>query len=129
VREATGLKKAIAWARERSDKLVFLFAADTSFRNQTAAPLVVNVGSRLEWMGRFQLAMAKELAASQGVTAQIVVRQGKLRIEPVATAEEMDATLILLGRPVGQDVVFGEAALQAFAALWQSETGIEVFVV
>jgi hypothetical protein len=36
---------AVALAKERGDELVFLFVADISFLNQTAAPLVVDIAS------------------------------------------------------------------------------------
>ena len=117
---------AIALAKERGDELVFLFVADVSFLNQTAAPLVVNIESHLVRMGRFQLAMAEEQAAAQGVAAQAVVREGHLQAELVAAARELGATLIVLGRPLGQTAVFREATLQAFVAGLEAETGAEV---
>jgi nucleotide-binding universal stress UspA family protein len=118
--------KAIALAKERGDELTFLYVADVSFLNQTAAPLVVDVVSQLEKMGRFQLAMAQERAAVLGVTASAVVRQGRLRAELVKAARELCADLVVLGRPLEREAIFDEAALQAFAAVLQAETGVEV---
>ena len=46
---------AIALAKEQGDELVFLYVADVSFLNKTAAPLVIDVESRLVKLGRFQL--------------------------------------------------------------------------
>jgi nucleotide-binding universal stress UspA family protein len=117
---------AIALAQERGDDLVFLFVVDTSFLNQMAAPLVVDVGARMEQMGRFQLVRAQERAAAQGIETYAVVRRGRLRLELVAVAHELDATTILLGRPLGSTAIFEEDTLQAFAAGLEAETGIEV---
>jgi nucleotide-binding universal stress UspA family protein len=117
---------AVALAKERGDELVFLYVADVSFLNTTAAPLVVDVESRLEQLGRFQLVMAQERAAAQGITAQAILRRGRLRSELVATAQEISATLIVLGRSLGRMAVFDETTLQAFAANMQAETGIEI---
>jgi nucleotide-binding universal stress UspA family protein len=117
---------AIALARERGDELVFLYVADISFLNQTAAPLVVDIDSRLEKMGRFQLAMAREQAAAEGVTADIVVRRGRLRAEMVAAAKELGPEIIVLGRPLDREAVFDETALKIFAAILEAETGAEV---
>ena len=117
---------AITLARERGDELVFLYVADVSFLNQTAAPLVVDVEARLLKMGRFQLTMAQERAAERGVTAEIVMRQGQVRSELVAAAREMAVDLIVLGHPRDQQAVFDEAALQAFAETLKAETGAEV---
>ena len=118
--------RVIALAKKRGDELTFLYVADMSFLNQTAAPLVVDVESRLEKMGRFQLTMAQEQAKTQGVTAQAVVRHGQLRAELVAVAKEMGADLIVLGRPVDRESVFDDIALQEFVTSIQAETGIEV---
>ena len=116
----------IALAKEQGDELVFLYVVDISFLNQMAAPLGVDVESRLEKLGHFQLVMAQERAAEQGVSAQAIVRNGQLRAELVAVAEEIGATLIVMGHSGEQDAAFEDAALQAFAADLQTETGIEV---
>ncbi len=116
----------IALAKERGDELVFLYVADISFLNQTAAPLVVDVELRLEKLGQFQLVMAQERAAAQGLVAQAIVRRGQLRAELVAVAQEIGATLIVLGRSLGPAAAFEDAALQVFAADLQTETGVEV---
>ncbi len=116
----------ISLAKERGDELVFLYVADISFLNQTAAPLVVDVESRLEKLGQFQLVMAQERAAAQGLVAQAIVRRGQLRAELVAMAQEIGATLIVLGHSLGPAAAFEDAALQVFAADLQTETGVEV---
>jgi len=115
----------ISLAKEQGDELVFLYVADISFLNQTAAPLVVDVESRLEKLGQFQLVMAQERAAAQGLAAQAIVRQGQLQAELVAVAQEIGATLIVLGRSL-ESAAFEDAALQVFAADLQTETGVEV---
>ena len=116
----------IALAKEQGDELVFLYVADTSFLNQTAAPLVVDVESRLEKLGHFQLVMAQERAAAQEIIAQAIVRTGQLRSELIAVAKEIDATLIVMGGSLGPDAAFENASLQAFADDLQTETGVEV---
>jgi len=113
-------------AKKQGDELTFLYVADTSFLNQTAAPMVVDVESRLEKLGQFQLVMAQERAAAQDIVAQAIVRTGPLRAELVAVAEEIDASLIVMGGSLGPDATFENSALQVFAADLQTETGIEV---
>lgn len=117
---------AIALAKERGDELIFLFVADISFLNQIAAPLVVDIESRLVKMGRFQLTIAQERAREQGLETQIIVRPGKLRAELVTAARELGADLIILGRPLDRDAVFDDTALGALATSLQSVTGVEV---
>ena len=120
---------AIALARERGDELVFLFVVDISFLSQMAAPIVVDVESRLEKVGQFQLAVAQERAAAQDVQAQAIVRRGRLRAELASVAQGLGATLIVLGRPSRHTAVFEHDTLQAFAAGLETETGIEVRIV
>jgi len=119
---------AIALAKEQGDELIFLYVADSSFLNQTAAPLVIDVEARLVKMGEFQLLMAQERAAAQGISAQAIVREGKLRAELVGAARELEVDLIVLGHPVDrhEQAVFDETALQAFATSLQAVTGTRV---
>jgi nucleotide-binding universal stress UspA family protein len=119
---------AVALAKERGDELVFFVVVDISFLNQTAAPLVVDVEARLEKMGRFQLAMAQERAADQGLEAQAVVRRGHLRAELVAAVKELGADTIVLGRPQDREAIFDDKALAAFAKGLQAVTGAEVLI-
>ena len=117
---------AIALAKEQGDELVFLYVAGISFLDKMAIPLVVNVESRLEKLGHFQLVMAQERAAAQGIEAKAIVRIGQLRAELVDVAEEIGATIIIMGRSLGPESAFADAAIKAFVADVQTETGVEV---
>ena len=120
---------SIALANERGDELVFLYVVDVSFLNQTAAPLVINVESRLEKLGQFQLAMAQERAAHQGVTATMICHTGGVREELIKAVRAENVSLVVLGRSAGGESVFQLASLQAFAAQVEAETGVEVRIV
>jgi nucleotide-binding universal stress UspA family protein len=120
---------AIALAKERGDELVFLYVADSSFLDTIAAAVVVDVDEALEQMGRFQLLMAQEQAAEQGVAAEIAIRHGHLRGSLVHAAQDLGATLIVLGRPQEGAAVFDEADLQEFARALAAATGAEVVLV
>jgi nucleotide-binding universal stress UspA family protein len=119
---------AIDLARELNYTLVFLYVADASFLDRIAAPLVVDVEAELERMGRFQLAMARSQAASAGVEAEAVIRRGRLQAEIITAARDLDATIVVLGKPGGGAPVFDDDALRSFAMRLQNETGAEVRV-
>lgn len=119
---------AAALARERGDELLFVYVVDTSFLNHTAAPLVVDVEGRLESMGRFQLAIAQERVAVQGVQARVLIRRGRLRAELASAAQEEGADLIVLGRPTNQGAVLTESALQSLVSFLEDEAGVKVLV-
>jgi len=119
-------RAAIALARESGDKLIFLYVADASFLDRIAAAVVVDVESELDQMGRFQLALAQEQAAEEGVEAESAIRHGHLRTELVAAACELGISLIVLGRPQGRMAVFDEADLEQFAAELEAKTPAQV---
>jgi nucleotide-binding universal stress UspA family protein len=125
--ESTGTQSAaIELALLKGVTLVFLYVADASFLDRIAAPVVVDIERELERMGRFQLALACEQAAEQGVCAEAVVRHGRLQEELIAAARELGAEVVVLGRPRGEASVFDEEALDCFAARVHAETGAEV---
>ena len=120
---------AIALAKERSDTLLFLYVVDIHFLDKTAAPIVVDVGNEVTKMGEFLLLMAQERAAEQGVTATTICRRGEFREELKNAALEEDVSLVVLGRPAGDESIFHLASLQAFAAEIEAETGVETRIV
>ena len=122
-------QRAIDLARERGDDLVFLYVVDTTFLNTIAAPLVVDMDSQLHQMGQFQLTMAHEQAAEQGVEAQVILRRGPLRTELMRAAQEIKASLIVLGHPKGKGARFDETDFQGFIRELAAKTGAEILVV
>lgn len=120
---------AIALALAKDAGLVFLYVVDASFLDNIAAPVVVDVEAELERMGRFQLTMAQEYAAEQGVEAQAEIRRGSLRDELIAVAHELGVTDIILGRPQGEDALFDDQALRLFARDLEANTGAGVRIV
>jgi nucleotide-binding universal stress UspA family protein len=120
---------AIALAKERGDTLLFLYVVDLHFLDKTAGPIVVDVGNEVTKMGEFLLLMAKERAAEQGVAADAISRSGEVREELMKAASEEGASLVVLGRPVGEKSVFKLAGLEAFAQQIQAETGVETRII
>jgi nucleotide-binding universal stress UspA family protein len=117
--------EAIAIAKERGDDLLFLYVVNLHFLDKTAAPIVVDVVDELQQMGEFMLLMAKERAENQGVSTRILSRKGEVREEIKKVAQEEDVSLVLLGRPAGEQSSFQLAELEEFAAEIEAETGIE----
>lgn len=120
---------AIALAKERGDTLLFLYVVDLHFLDKTAAPIVVDVENEVTKMGEFLLLMAQERAAEQGVSTTTVCRKGEVREELKKAAMEEDVSLVVLGRPVGEESVFQLTSLQAFAAEIEAETGVETRII
>lgn len=120
--------EAISIAKERGDDLLFLYIVNLHFLDKLAAPIVVDVVDELLQMGEFMLLMAKERAEEQGVKSITLSRKGEVREEIKKVAQEEDVSLVLLGRPAGEQSAFQLAELKEFAAEIESETGIEAMV-
>jgi nucleotide-binding universal stress UspA family protein len=118
--------KAIALAKERSEPLTFVYVADSSFLDKTAAAVVVNVEAELAQMGKFFLAMAVERAKAENVRAEAVIRSGTFRETLQEVARELGATTIVLGRPAGDTGQFDEEGFAAFLETLAEDTGARV---
>jgi nucleotide-binding universal stress UspA family protein len=120
---------AIALAKERGDKLLFLFVVDTHFLDKTERAVRPGVVmAEMEKMGEFLLAMAQERAQKQGAEARYVLRHGALRDELKAVACEEAVDLVVLGQPADETSRFKLEALRAFAAQIEEETGIPAVI-
>ncbi len=121
---------AIALAQERGDELLFLYVVDIRFLNKTARAVRPDVvTTEMENMGKFLLVMAQERAEGQGVPATYTVRHGDLRDELKAAAHQPDVTMVVLGKPAGDESAFVPASLEAFAADIKAETQKDVRIV
>lgn len=122
-------QSAIQLAKERGDEIVYLYIIDLSFLNKTAAPIVINIENELEQMGRFFLLMATERSTDQGVEARSVIRKGIIPDEIKSAIVDEGATLVVLGRPAGEQSSFQDESLEDFRAEIKEETGVETIIV
>ena len=118
--------KAIELAKEQGAKLMFIYVADSSFLDRSAASIVVDIQDELSKMGEFFLTMAVERANACGLEAESLIRVGVFRDELIRAAQELDASLIVLGKPGGRINRQGLADLEAFMEKLGQETGAEV---
>jgi len=120
---------AISLAKERGDEIVFIYIIDLRFLDKTAAPIVVDIESELEQMGRFFLLMAKERAMEQGVEARTITRKGIVRDEIINAILDEGANLVVLGRPAGNQSAFQMSSLREFVDEIERVTGAETVLV
>jgi nucleotide-binding universal stress UspA family protein len=122
-------ERAIELAKERNAKLVFIFVCDTRFLEQYTAPRVPAMEDEIQKMGEFLLLMAKERAEKAGVEADYTVRMGKFRASLIEAANELGASLVVLGRPADNNVTTLEYLENTLSPAIQEETGAETIVV
>ena len=121
---------AIALAKERGDELLFIFVVDTHFLDKARRAVRPDGGAEERGRrGEFLLAMAQERAQKQGVAADYLLRRGEFRDELKAAAREEGVDLVVLGQPERTGAAFVPAALEAFAAEIEAETGVETVIV
>ena len=118
--------KAIDIAKQRGAKIVFLYVADSSFLDRSAAAVVVDIQDELSKMGEFFLTIAVERANANGVKAEAVIRSGVFRTELVEAAKDLQASVIVLGSPSEKSSRLNLADFQSFKEMLCQATGVPV---
>jgi nucleotide-binding universal stress UspA family protein len=121
--------QAITLAKERQARLWFLYVADVNFMDHIGGAVVVDVATELEHMGEFLLLLAQERARKAGVQADILIKRGHFRRALVEAAREVEASLIVLGRPGKEGSLTPPEYLAKLANRITQETGIETLIV
>lgn len=117
----------IEMAKERDAGIIFLYVTDVTFLGNQMTHAVA-VETEMEHMGEFLLLMAKERAEKQGVEAGTIVKGGDFRSALIEAAQEVGASVIVLGRPAEGGVTRLEF-LEELAADIKAETDIETKIV
>ncbi len=121
---------AIALAQERGDELLFLYVIDLKFLKKTARAVRPDVVlAEMEKMGEFLLALAQERAHKQDVTASYVLCRGELREALKDSGRRTDVTLVVLGKPAGEESAFGLESLKTLATEIETETRTPVRII
>ena len=122
-------KRAIEVARERGEKLIFIFVADTRFLEHYTAPRVPAMEEEIVKMGEFLLLMAKERAEKAGIEADFTVRTGNFKASLIEAAKEFEASVVVLGRPADNNITTIEYLENQLGPAIREEAGAETMVV
>jgi hypothetical protein len=91
---------AIRKAAAGGDALIFFYVVDVEFMSHASYTLRSDVvHEELQEMAEFLMAMAVERAHRKHVKASSLIRHGVFIEELAAAATEVDAALVILGRP------------------------------
>ena len=121
---------AIEQARELDVPLVFLFIVDPYSLDGMDGSLETAVSRELGWMGQTLLQIAKRRAQEAGLEAECTLQHGKVRDEIGRFLQANQASRLILGAPRGSTAnVFGDDAVEKFAAAIEAETGVTVQIV
>ena len=121
---------AIQRSKETGDELIFFFVGDVEFLAKANYALRSDViTDQLKRMADFLMTMACERAGKRGVSARFILKSGDFVEQLKLTVAEEAITLIILGRPSGDDAsTFALSALEEFVVQLQEDTGIEVWI-
>ncbi len=119
---------AIALAKERQARLIFLHISNVEFLGQLASPILINVEAELEHMGEFLLAMAQERAEKAGVQAETVVKHGEFRDALCEAIEEHEVDVVMFGSPGRETAVLTRGYLQELARSLTADSDLEILV-
>ncbi len=120
---------AIRRTKETGSKLIFFYVTDVeflAFANYGMRQDVV--ANEMDKMAEFLMIMAVERAEKEGVQAEYLIRRGRLEDELKAVVREQGITLVVLGRPEGEESAFKLAGLRALADRIRLDTGVEVWI-
>ncbi len=125
------IRRAIQLAQESGLPIHFLYVVNLDFLSHTSSSRVHTIEEEMREMGEFILLTAQEQAASTGVEACGVVRDGSVGDQIIALCREKEAQYVVLGRPrhSARPNVFDEARLQGFIERITSRTGAQVVLV
>jgi nucleotide-binding universal stress UspA family protein len=122
------IEKAISLAKEVSLPLYFLYVVNLDFLSHTQSSRVSTISEEMGEMGEFILLIAQQKASKQGITAEGVVRHGKVREEIINLSKELTADYVVLGLPLGQEEadIFAVDRIKEFGRAIEEETGASV---
>jgi nucleotide-binding universal stress UspA family protein len=125
------IKKSIELAMETSLPLYFLYIVNLNFLTHTSSTRTHLISKEMKEMGEFILLTAQAEAQSAGITAEGVVRQGKVRDEIVEFIQEVEADIVVLGKPKIQpeDInVFTQDRLNEFSLKIERESSAKIVI-
>lgn len=120
--------RAIALAKERGDKLIFLYVSDVRFLDKGSGAHLGSLEANLDEMGEFLLIMAQERAEKQGVKAEREVRRGAFLDALKEVIEGHEVTTVVLGTPGEEHRVTSEEYMHSLADDLVEAYGVEVML-
>lgn len=121
--------KAIEMARTQDRRLVFLYIVDQAQVLAQDEVLKDALQAELHWLARVALNIARQRAERAGISAEVAIRDGKVKDEIEAFLRQNEVAMLLLGASRGTSPHFGDDAVERFAHAIEQDTGVTVTVV
>jgi len=122
--------EGIRLAAQADKPLIFIYVVDTAVMAEIDDGLITAVHDELLWMGKTLLRIAQRRAGTADLDAELVIREGNVREEIAGFLRESEADVLLLGAPRGTTAnIFGDDAIERFAASIQEQSAVDVQIV
>lgn len=124
-------ERAIALAKERNAKLIFLCVTDPSFSEPADDALAAALADELRRLGKSLIYIAQARAREQGVEAEAVVQCGSVCQSIEDFLDEVNAQALVIGSPQGDIPLrpFGADKMDGFIDSIKEKDDLEVVVV
>lgn len=118
-------EQAIRYAQENQKPLIFIYVVDFKTLDEFDDSLRPAVREELTWLGQSLLRIARHRAEQAGVMAEIVIREGDVRLVIEEYLQETKSEILILGASRGTTAnVFGDDAIEQFAHRIEEDTGV-----
>lgn len=124
-------ERAVALAKERAAKLIFLCVFDPSSVGNANEGLRAAMVKEQQWLGRALLGIAQARAQKEGVDAGTEVCSGPVLETIEEFLRNVDADALVIGEPKRHSALtaFQPGKVHQFAERIRHDTGVEVVVV
>lgn len=124
------MEKAISLASKKKLPIHFLYVVNLETLSQVGVRTFPYILREMLKLGESIVLTAQRKAKSMGILAKGEVRQGKAEDEILQTSKEVDADLVVIGAPRGQDSedIFTDESLARFAQRIESEANSKVIL-
>ena len=122
------IEHAVSLAKEKRARLILLYIVSLELFSSKSMRSE-SIAKELSRMGEFVLLMAQSKAAQAGVAADTFVRHGNIPEQLLATCEEMNASILILGKTDEEnESSFFTPETQADFVKKVEETGVQVIL-
>jgi nucleotide-binding universal stress UspA family protein len=124
-------ERAIALAKERGTKLIFLCVFDPDFAGPLNSALSAAVVEEQQWLGRALMSVAQARAKEQGVEAGVMVLSGVVLDSIEEFLCQSGASTLVIGEAKIDSALsaFRHGMIQSCARHVEQNTGVKVVVV
>jgi nucleotide-binding universal stress UspA family protein len=125
------IEAAVTLANQKEAKLTFLIVVDSNVFTNVDPKRLPTLKKEMAELGKMILHGAKNMAASQGILSEGLIREGQVEEEILAVGQDIQADYIVVGQPRKQanNNLFSQDRLAHLSSRVEQETPAKVVLV